>query len=520
MKDALDTKNECPSISGISMSTKMAAQQQYQRTPPPKPAPYVTTSMLLVLFRGPVLWLLGISLLVGFCISTWKYMPHTALVPLILVIIIGSIIVWTVVCGVYFTMDIYTTILRPIVLQPAIVSATKYSLDDILTVLCDPTQFATFISALFVLPVTLYTLPTTTQQRAQVLSAAGVIPTLLYSESNVDNAMNTENSIKILTQPGGWVYLFPERMQQFVHRAMQHSSNSNHIGRMDHEFNYDQLSNNLRIEETTLIDGTLYHDVTCASTDDDDEDDEDCNRGYSQETTGCRMHHSSTSSRRPPNISNVDINVGGATPIPNTSTSSEQKSFIPNDHHSDLQQLLLQILIDLSQNRFDKFCHGLQLQHSNMVVTAIAAVTVLVIQIRHSSTARSIFKNVVHLLLTTGAGIALMGSVIALITPYLNEKLRQDQQQRTPYTRRNDVNRNFGTNNSIRKHWSFLVSTFMTTAAISVPNAIPAIPTKAVSEKVKRFLLKWKGTLAIFVITYFQYRHDNRRMLRGKNPMR
>jgi len=133
-------------------------------------APAPSRNKRKIILRGPLLWSAGASAMIFASVLCCCDSPA---VLAALWVLGGSS--WTLCCAWLFWNDLYRHVLRPTVLDPALEAASQWSLDDVLQFLCDPHQLAAWITGAFLLPVTLYSLPTTPEQRAQVLRSAGVL---------------------------------------------------------------------------------------------------------------------------------------------------------------------------------------------------------------------------------------------------------------------------------------------------------------------------------------------------------
>jgi hypothetical protein len=145
-------------------------------------------------------------------------------------------------------------------------------------------------------------------------------------------------------------------------------------------------------------------------------------------------------------------------------------------------------------------------QQTAAALTALATATFLMLQMRHSRTARACVQSVVHLAFTTGAGTALAGSLVALVAPYLYQQAvrqqtntnndgdareqQQQQQQETPW------------------NWSAVTSSLA--AAVMACISIPRNPTNPARPGLANRVLQWKGTVLALVLAYFQYRRRQR----------
>lgn len=128
-------------------------------------------------------------------------------------------ILWSLYCAKLLARDLMETI-RTTVLLPVLDAALKYSLDDILCFLFDPRNLVSYITGMWLCPVLLYSLPTTPEQRAQVLHSTGVLP---------------HPSASHLTVPGGWKKLLPELFQNWIHDESSSPTTSNEENQDDQQ---------------------------------------------------------------------------------------------------------------------------------------------------------------------------------------------------------------------------------------------------------------------------------------------
>lgn len=155
-------------------------------------------------YRAPLYWILGVSLI--FLVNMAVYVG-LASPPSVALLVVSNLLIlslWSSYCAYVFSQDVYKQAIRT--LQPTIASANQVSLDQVLTVLCDPNLWLTYVAGVWMLPMTLYNLPTNSEQRAQVLQAAGV-----------------SISEDILVTAGGWQQLLPPRVQRWLHHVVEHS---------------------------------------------------------------------------------------------------------------------------------------------------------------------------------------------------------------------------------------------------------------------------------------------------------
>jgi hypothetical protein len=434
--------------------------------------------LIFALLRGPMLWLCGVSLLSGVFISLWEYIPHKAVIPLALLVALGTVMLWTLLCCSVFGNDIYTRIVQPLVLKPVLLNATQYSMDDILRTICDPTQLATFLSACWMVPFTLYSVPTTEHQRAQVLSAAGILP----PAATVDRT-DPEVS-QIFTQPGGWISLLPEWFQKIAQPMI--SDIDENSGSVE----YCTASATL-LRKSKTMHGTLHpQDVTIASTVDEEDSDDDF-----REAATSPLHEANPTYPKK-HESNFSENVK-RTPRVSSEMESSKLHVAP-----ELSELFLQIWLEMIQSKWDRICRRLREQRSNMAITAMVTCTVLWLQLRYSPTARKMIRNVAHMLLTTSAGVAFLGSTVALLSPYLYQTWLKNQDQ-TASRGPNDIF-------SESKHLSVLLSSLLSSLKTAIPLSMPS--TKEIAKKMQRFIRRWKGAVAVFVLAYFRYQFQKRKL--------
>jgi hypothetical protein len=434
----------------------------------------------LFVLRGPLLWLFGISALTSISIVTWDYLAtlHAAIIPLVFVAFFILVTIWTISCGAIFTHDLYNLLVYPTIVQPAIKTASKYSIDDLFTILCDPTQLASYLSAIFIVPITLYSLPITSTQRAKVLSA------LIPHDTFNDNNDSTGNK-RIFTEAGGWKYLLPRSMQRLVDK-----SNVNNI-----EDNL--LFEHVRIDDALTIDGILYHDIHCTSTDDEDSNENDSNEGKDIE----RKVSANQPTRLYSQKRNTFTEDSHRVPFRNNEakispTPTDAQGEIHQDE--DVSQMFANIFIDLMENKLQSTCQRLKKHRSTMALTSIVTFTILLLQLRRSHTARSIVKTLAHILLTTTCSSTFLVSILACLAPYLHQPLLQKQQEQQRHGEHR-AKRGYVLGGSLKA-----LSMIFTNATFSIPKSLP-LP---MMNKIQQFLVRWKGTVALFLLTYYQYRHQ------------
>jgi hypothetical protein len=461
------------------------------------------SSHYLLLFRGPTLWLFGISNIISCFILLWDYLSslHAAFLPIHFSILFISVVAWTTICTSIFVSDAYLGIIYPIIVQPVIIEATKYSIDDLCAIICDPSRLATYISALFVLPITLYTLPTTPQQRASILTSIGILSHLKNENRSPDKETKT------FTEAGGWKYLLPQKIQILIDKCCQNVvSNPN-----DNDINKQNRG------QTVIVDGIWYHDIVTASTDDDDDDDNNNDDDY-DDTSNSEVDNDGTNSDSTTRRSNSRLHRESSPrkhcPFKenskrhsNQSRRTESSESEPTNQSDDIVfDVAMKVFIDLIQNKLNGVSRRIQNHKSTIAMTAITTMTILVTQLRYSRTARSILNNIMHICITTTSSITLLTTFLAFITPYINQKLLQPDSKHpniSGHTNKATVNDN------IRRFTATILSSIMTTNTqngwsdnVTIPKSIVPIV-----NNVHYYVSKWKGTIAVFLLAYFQYRY-------------
>jgi hypothetical protein len=455
------------------------------------------SSHYMKLFRGPILWPFGLSIGIYCSMIVWDYVSslHVAFLPIQVTLLFIFVVVWTAKCVSIFINDAYVGFVYPSIVKPAIMGATKYSLDDLFTLICDPSRLGTYISAFFLLPITLYILPTTPQQRAHVLSHIGILP-----NTKIDDHSPIYDT-KVFTEAGGWKYLLPSQIQSLVDNCCS-SGIQNDQTNNNNNSNNNNNNNRFQGDETIILDGIWHHDVATASTDDDDatcdsevDIDGKYNSSINTKRNYSRNHHESLPRKQTP--------LKGESkrrPSPKISTES-----IPTHQNDVVSNIIVKIFIDLIQNKFHTLSQRIQKQQSTIIMTAITTMTILIMQLRYSRTARSIINNVFHIILTTTSSITLLTTFVALLTPYVHQQLLHQMSMQSQIPRNtykptvNDIFRLFS---------KFLLSSRLTYNN-NYPNAFTTIPKLIVPtmDNLPKFASKWKGTIAVFLLTYFQYRY-------------
>ena len=142
---------------------------------------------------------------------------------------------------------------------------------------------------------------------------------------------------------------------------------------------------------------------------------------------------------------------------------------------------------------------------STLRLTAVTCGIILALQFRTSSTARFLLRSGMHMALTTTCSVSLVGSLGALFL--LIPLDSPDDRVRSPP---HDSTRTLRTDALLLLHrWStILVSVLRSNVVRIMSSSIPkSMPTPIRKKDVQQFLSKWKGTLALFLLTYFQYRY-------------
>jgi hypothetical protein len=153
---------------------------------------YACTNPLILLMKDAIFWSVGMVAGVG---TVTFFLPGLSM-PLVTMIAI----LWSIYCAKLLVRDLIQT-LRASVLYPLIDKASTYSLDDIFCFVFDPRHLLSYITGMWLCPILLYSLPTTSEQRAQVLHSTGVLH---------------HPSVSHLTVPGGWKKLLPVWFQRWI----------------------------------------------------------------------------------------------------------------------------------------------------------------------------------------------------------------------------------------------------------------------------------------------------------------
>jgi hypothetical protein len=400
------------------------------------------------IIRGPALWVVGLTAL-GCLTVTLSGISAPGSAPFLVAACILCSCAWTCACVAILWIDFYKTVLVPM-LQTVVGAASQWSLDDALRVLWDPTQLAAGLTTCILLPTTLYTLPTTPEQRIRVLEAAGLlIP--------VDNRETT--AATILTSKGGWRHLLPTRLQEFLCRVEK-------IGNHDSTGSCKPL---LSVERNHRMDQR-------AMSDDESTDDE--------------SEPQSTSQSKPKDPSE---------PNSSDSTPSQQESVRSDD---ELPDLVLKIVREMIARQLDQFCDTLQ-RHKNIpMCTAALATTILTIQMQKSSRARAMCYSILHLSTMSAAGTVALSSIVALAAPYLYQQcdviLQRASMLRSPYPRRDAQ--------CVKLLLRSLLDSF--TQAISQTFPLD----RSLPTELAKILVRWKGAVAVCVLAYFQYRRSRQKL--------
>ena len=321
-------------------------------------------------------------------------------------------------------------------------------------------------------------------QRAQILVST------IFRRQSCDDVDNK----KIFTEAGGWKYLLPKSIQKIV-------DESNNENVLDNEQRQqwrqpDSIQFDKTIEDNDMEE--LYYDIGHASTEDEDESKDDDQIDTADNSINEASNKATENRRTKPISPSVTKN--------NKSTTSPSSTKQPKESSkdTDVSRLFFKIVVDMFNDKFHSACQRLERHHSAMVLTAFTTFTILVLQFRNSTTARHILKSVAHIVVTTTSSVAFTGSLLALLTPYLHQRLVEQKQHqlRASNRRRTDYD--------IIQHWSTTLLSFLQTnfGMISkIPKTSP-LPTPIIIQKnIQQFLARWKGTLAVFLLTYFQYRY-------------
>jgi hypothetical protein len=398
------------------------------------------------IIRGPALWVVGLTAL-GCSTVTLSGLASPGAAAFLVAACILCSCAWTCACIAILWNDVYKTLLLPR-LQTAVGSASQWSLDDALRILWDPTQLAAGLTTCILLPTTLYTLPTTPEQRTRVLEAAGLL-------SPVDNLETS--AATVLTSKGGWRHLLPTQVQEFLCRVEKiddHHSTGSRKPMLSGESNH-------RLDQRAMSDDE--------STDDDSEP---------PLTSHSKPMDESTSS---------------------DSTPSQQKSARADD---ELPDLVLKIVREMIARQMDQFCDTLQRHKNISMLTAAVATAILTIQMRKSSRARAMCYSVLHLATMTTAGTVALSSVVALAAPYLYRQGDVILQGASMFRSQNPKRDAQCVKLLLRSLLDSLTQTISQTF-----HSDSSLPTK-----LAKILVHWKGAVAVWVLAYFQYRRSRQKL--------
>ena len=423
-------------------------------------------------FRGPALWTFSICSL----FSAYLIWARAAVDPVLPISCLAAAIVFffgvTAFSISLFWHDFWIFILQPVILKPAIEAASKYSLDDLLRFLCDPGQLLATLSGAIMFPITLYTLPTTTQQRAEALQTSGLIPN-----------DRRDDAVSILTAPGGWKELLSTPVRRFLRQAVN-----------------DEDQNN------TDSDGDVS-DENSVSTAPDDRTTNHCQYSISpvyRTTVTSESPPPPPSSLPPPQEKTVAQTRRKVEPVVVESLPRRRLQ----RQYQEPYEVLGSIVADLVQAKASSFCQSLHDQQATLAPTAVAAAALLAIQLLHSRTARSNVRSLLHLVVTAGAGTALTGSLLALLAPYYftqHHSMTSRRGQGSSRTAASGNHQCVNYQNGVK--WPVVVSSMLAAVtAVLVPQS-PLLR----RQTVMKALLKWKGTIAALVLLCFQWRRRRHR---------
>ena len=368
--------------------------------------------------------------------------------------------------------------------QPAVLleTAAQWSLDDALRFLvCElPTHLATWIAGCVLLPVTLYALvPTTLEQRARVLRAAGVLD---------------DDDDTILTEPGAWRQLLPGAVQHLLQTREEKDAAAAAAAAVEEQVGSDAAS----------------------SSDDDDEEESCCVRSpYSISPVWTRTMNKEQKE------STLEQKAAAATTerISNSQLQQQQKE--QQTENLELHEMLQTIVTDLLKAKVGGLLQQPQQQTVALSVASSAA-AVLFLQMRHSATARALVRQVVHGTVAAGSGMALLASLVALLGPRYYHVVASASSLLLgdPAAQRRNVPGSSGVNGNSNNtiDWKLVLSPLITAAALATattgmpsPGSLPLrlrMTTTALRQKLGRF--SWKGAAAVLVWMIFQQRRRRR----------
>jgi hypothetical protein len=456
----------------------------------------------------------------------------SCLAPLLFATSLATAMIFCYGCSLLWWYDVYhVCVVESPTVRTLVTAALSHSLDDVLTVLCDPTRLVTYAVGAWLLPTTLYGLPyTTAAQRSRVLRAAGFLPAVTAEgaddneeeeeEYNDDEDENGES--KILMQPGGWMKLLPKQLQTTLHDI------ANGGGEMCDTNLHGLSSPSLLLSSSTNksamnLPGRMANDSMdhASSTDDEDENDKE----------GCYFPYSVSPIYAP----SIGVNVDDDDDEDDKDLPGTERQEM--EHGEDLSlgqggdtatmplqsvEIELYQVVAASVRRvlLEKFAASIgreeeeQQQQRRWLAVAMACTGLFVLQQRHCATARSMLNHTVQALFMAATGSAAVGSIVlGIIMPLWLRQQREHQEQRTVHYHHPPENTTF-----LQNVWSLVTASSLALARATAV-AVPRSP-RSITDLAK-MRIPWRGTIAALVLFYFrrrylgQNRHRRRQSVAG-----
>lgn len=446
-----------------------------------------------MLLRGPLLWSLGIAVYAGVALAAISWAPPIlptgaalgfySTTTIRYVSILGSVAslwFWTLHCWTVFWSDAYHMVVQRPALQTIVRLASEWSLDEALAFVFDPNQLLASLASCVVVPVALYSLPSSPEQRARVLAEAG-----LLLPNNINNQATriktddiaTPRGNEVLVQPGGWKALLPEPWQQVL-QTIQAASLVNN----DEAQTINSTRRLCSCDSTQQASSPNSPMTDCSSSDDDD-------------------NSSSIHPAEGENVAKPESFLRRSKPSVAPSTAEPT---MEDTNTNESLDILVSIVRQMMLQNCDWMCDCLIQNQTPAAIAAASSILALTLQLRNSSQARSVLRGTAHLAWSTVSGSLLCGSMAALVTPFI----LQHHPQRRRSCDRNDQQ----PTNDARRDLYLGLPAWMA----SLTRTACAIPRSVLRDNSKPFLVQvqkqWKGIAALCVLALFQYRRNRLRL--------
>lgn len=295
--------------------------------------------------------------------TVWHQREESLLFPVILGGSLLLAIAFTIGCGMLFLYDAYYVFIESESIRSMVSVAAEYSLDDILSIVCDPTQLAMWLSAIVLIPTTIYTLPTAASERSRVLRSSGFLP--------------TDGGDEILLEPGAWKALLPRRLQTTISEILHTQKES----------------------------APEMVEVSMERMSEDGDEPDYCPYSISP------IYHA----KKQPEDATIDTT--SQTIVPEDAVLSSVEVELYQVFSTAVRKILNETLAHINQES----------QKLPLLLVAASSLGIFAVHQRHSAKARSLLKTLIELGVMAGTSSTAVASLLGLVGPMLYRDAPQEQ---------------------------------------------------------------------------------------------